>query len=371
MKRLDIQGNINEIKSNQIPKLHGNNYVMSTSGSTGKKIEVLSTDFSRFFYSALMLRMSEWHMTDLTKTLMSILWTKPGVATAPDGLYQNDWGPPISNYKKTGKGILLNVTCTTAEQVNAILKYQPEYLYSYPSQLSAIAEYCIANHIKLDSLELTLSTGEAFSDKYKTNIKAAWPNIKITDVYSTEEVGNIAISCPKNDCYHINTENVYLEILDEDGKDCKPGETGKVFVTSLVNYATPLIRYELGDYAKVGDICDCGINLPVLGKIAGRKRNRLRLPTGESKFPYLGERKDFLIAGNGKQAKMFQIIQHSLSEIEIKLVMVTAYTPEEEAKIKAIHKKNLGKHFTINITYHKNIPTGPNGKFEEFISNVD
>ena len=37
-------------------------------------------------------------------------------------------------------------------------------------------------------------------------------------------------------------------------------------ITDLHNFATPLIRYELGDYAEVGTPCPTGRGLPVLNR---------------------------------------------------------------------------------------------------------
>ena len=43
-----------------------------------------------------------------------------------------------------------------------------------------------------------------------------------------------------------------------------PGEIGRLVVTRLHHFATPLLRYDIGDYAEVGDACPCGRGLPVL-----------------------------------------------------------------------------------------------------------
>jgi len=43
----------------------------------------------------------------------------------------------------------------------------------------------------------------------------------------------------------------------------------------------------------------------------------------------------------------------------------------QEAQIKKLAQKNLSYPFNINITYHENIPLGPTGKYEEFMSLVD
>jgi phenylacetate-CoA ligase len=52
-------------------------------------------------------------------------------------------------------------------------------------------------------------------------------------------------------------------------------------VTPLHNFAMPLIRYAIGDYAEAGPPCACGRGLPVLARILGRARNLLTLPHGE------------------------------------------------------------------------------------------
>jgi len=300
---------------------------------------------------------------------MAIRWQKNSQIPL-DGMVNPSWGNPMTLLRQTGKSIALDVANTTASQIDALLKHKPAYLYSYPSQLATLAEYCISNNIKILSIQKIICTGESLSNTHKEVIKHAWPNAQIADVYSTEEVSTIAQQCEKENNYHINTENVYIEIVDENGKPCKPYETGKILVTSLVNYATPLIRYEIGDYAEVGKPCSCGINLPVLKKILGRKRNRLRLPTGESKFPYLGEREDFLKITQGKKARRFQLLQLSLKNLELKLVMDKPLSSTQENQFVTLLQKNLGYPFNISITYPENISVGPTGKFEEFVSLV-
>jgi phenylacetate-CoA ligase len=73
---------------------------------------------------------------------------------------------------------------------------------------------------------------------------------------------------------------VLVEILDAQGRPCRPGEIGRVVATPLHNVAMPLLRYELDDYAEVGQACACGRGLPVIRRILGRRQNMLRLPDG-------------------------------------------------------------------------------------------
>ena len=66
-----------------------------------------------------------------------------------------------------------------------------------------------------------------------------------------------------------------IEILDESGHAFGPEEAGRVVVSDLHNFAMPLIRYEIGDYAAPGEACPYGRGLPVLRRVLGRTRNRI------------------------------------------------------------------------------------------------
>ena len=113
--------------------------------------------------------------------------------------------------------------------------------------------------------------------------------------------------------------------------------------------------------------CTCGRGLPVIRKIHGRKRSRLILPNGDSVFPYLGEHGDISRVTGVKQYQ-FQCIQHNLEEIELKLVMERPLNELEQAKVVVLIQKQLGYPFKVRFSFFSDIPRGPTGKFEEFIS---
>ncbi|MBX3708481.1 MAG: phenylacetate--CoA ligase family protein [Gammaproteobacteria bacterium] len=370
LTRDHIQAAGTNLTSLKIPDSHGICYPLETSGSTGKAVKVLGTDFTRLFYDAVMLREHTWHSRDFTKTLLSIRWGKRDFAYAPIGHKQSTWGPPINQYKTTGPSVFINVASDTRSQIDAILLYDPHYIISYPSQFAALAEFCLTNSIHFSSLEEIRTTGEMLSEDYTNLLKQAWPNVKISDIYSTEEVGNVAQQCPEYRNYHINAENIYLEIVDSNNLPCHIGQPGKVLLTSLMNYATPLIRYEIGDYAEFGEPCKCGRQLPVIRKILGRKRNRLILPNGESRFPYLGDREEIKHITVDAAMRKFQLVQHTLYDIEYRIVIKKPLTLFQEEELKKFFQRSLGHHFNVTIRYVDQIPLGPTGKHEEFISLV-
>jgi hypothetical protein len=66
--------------------------------------------------------------------------------------------------------------------------------------------------------------------------------------------------------------------------------------------------------------------------------------------------------------RQWQIIQHTLSDIEYKLVTDDPITPEQETRFKELFLMVLDYPWNITITWVKDsIPPGKNGKFEESI----
>ena len=65
-----------------------------------------------------------------------------------------------------------------------------------------------------------------------------------------------------------------------------PGEIGNVHITTLNNYAMPLIRYDIGDMGvESDDECPCGRKLPLMKVIEGRSDSNLILPSGRILSP--------------------------------------------------------------------------------------
>ena len=87
---------------------------------------------------------------------------------------------------------------------------------------------------------------------------AAWGHDPF-DQYVATEVGFLAVECAAHDGLHVLDDHVEVEIVDDDGRPCRPGEEGQVLVTPLHARTLPLIRYRLGDRATwTAGACGCG-----------------------------------------------------------------------------------------------------------------
>lgn len=357
------------LESSALPAGHGKPVFAKTSGSTGRPLRFARTAVTRTLWLAFALREHLWHARDLATKLGAIRWFKRGMAEPPQGASAPDWGPIFSPTFSTGPFSALNVISTLPEQLAWLQRERPDYLISFPSNLTALARHVRDRNIELPPLREVRTIGESLPDASRRLIADTW-RAKVSDIYTCEEAGYLAVQCPVSDAYHVQSENVLLEIVDADGRACLPGQVGQVLITSLNNYATPLIRYEIGDLAEFGPPCACGRGLPVIRRIHGRMRSRLVMPDGQNVFPYLGDHGD-IDQAIGVKLHQFQCIQHSIEEIELKLVMERQLTATEISAIEALMQKHLGHPFRIRCSFYDEIPRGPNGKFEEFISLVN
>jgi len=165
----------------------------------------------------------------------------------------------------------------------------------------------------------------------------------------------------------VQSESLILEVLDDAGQPCQPGEVGRVVITDLHNFATPLIRYEIRDYAEVGPACPCGKGLPTLSRIMGRRRNMVTFPDGRKHWPLVGAYHYRDIA----DIRQYQVVQHSLHDIEVRLVTPEKISATQEAKLTKLVHAAIGHPFPLRFSYFgQELPQTRGGKFEEFVSLV-
>ena len=305
------------------------------------------------------LREHLWHQRNFAGKLAVIR------VNVKNGNHEN-WGVPVAAIFETGPSAVLDIGTDLDAQLTWLQEQNPDYLLSYPSNVLALAKACISKGIRLENLREIRTLSEAHNPELRAVCREAW-GVPVTDIYSANEVGYIAFQCPEHEHFHIQSETLFVEVLNAQGEACQPGEIGRVVITTLHNYAMPLIRYEIMDYAEVGEACPCGRGLPVIKRVLGRQRNLITLPDGRQHWPSMGYGKWFGVA----PIEQIQLVQKNLQQIEARLVMPRPLTPDEQAQMIPILQKSLGYAFQISFSYHDEIPRSASGKFEDFISEID
>ena len=357
ISRRDIQSAGDSFFAREIPKDHGKIGVVKTSGSTGEPVTIKATDAVAQFFHAINYQEILWHKRDFKSRLASIR------AGHHENRESPNWGAPYALMYETGPMLSINIWTDIKEQDRLLREFNPDILIVYPNNLKALLDIWEKDtpQFKLKHIK---TVGETVSDSLRVRTKKLF-GLDIEDAYSSQEMGSIANKCPDSDLYHTIDQNLIVEIIDDEGNPVAAGSVGRVVVTDLHNYASPMIRYVIGDYAERGPECSCGRGLLTLKRVLGRERNLIIQPDGRRYWPMVGmynfDELDFII-------RKYQVIQHSREMIEYKIVTDNPITEEQKEALIAIARKALGDAFTYTVTcYEKEWALPPNGKFEEFV----
>ncbi len=365
LTRAELMQQAEQIFCRKLPNLHGTVHTIQTSGSTGQVVTVLRSEVTQLIWLALAMREHLWHQRDFSATL-AVIKAKTPTLDDPLEAARIGWGHPATLLFDTGPSYAQPLALDVAQQAAWLARIDPRYLLTYPSNLAALLDLYESGTALPPALRQVRTIGETLHPALRQRCQQLGA-IEIVDMYSSQEVGLIALQCPVSGLYHVQSESLLVEVLDEAGRPCKPGEVGRVVITDLHNFATPLIRYEIRDYAEAGPICPCGRGLPTLSRILGRRRNMVVLPDGSKHWPLIGAYHFREVA----DIRQYQAIQHSLDDIEIRLVVTTTLSAAQENTLSDMIHDALGHAFPLRFNYfERELPKTRGGKFEEFISLV-
>ena len=363
LTRTDIQEAGPRLHARSVPGNHGAIGQTWTGGSTASPVMVLATELTRRFWIANTMREHRWQHRDLSSRMAVIRYLPNGGAEPPEGVELDHWGTATAGRMATGRCAVLNVSSTTSQQAQWLERVRPSYLQTYPSVALALADYSRLSDISVPGLRQVCTFGEVVDLKVREACRLAW-DAEVVDSYSTNEVGHVAIECSEHR-YHVQAEHLVVEVLDGRGRPCQAGQIGCVVITDLFNYAMPLVRYDIGDYAEVGEPCPCGRNLPILARILGRQRNMFLRPDGEKYWPAMLVHPEAAFEAQ-LPVRQFQMIQTSLRGFELKLVVTRALTTGEESIIRGMVGGIVGRDCSIRTSYVDHIARSDTGKFEDF-----
>ena len=169
----------------------------------------------------------------------------------------------------------LHVEQSVAANVTEFFRFHPSMIYGTPSYLEYLAESTLDKGHSMPEVPVIFTSGEIVTEHIRGRLEDAYSG-QLFDVYGSTEFKEIAVQCEYGQ-YHINFESVFVE-SHPDPDSSYP----HLLLTSLVNKAMPLIRYDIGDHGLLQDrsSCDCGRHGPCIVAPQGRKSEMLRFPGG-------------------------------------------------------------------------------------------
>jgi phenylacetate-CoA ligase len=239
------------------------------------------------------------------------------------------------------------------------------YLVVQPSFVEALFHDRDVSFLSENSTEMFIAVDEEADDGLREKFAAA--RIPVRAVYSSQEVGYIAAEC--KDCpraFHVAQSNVIIEIDNRDGVVVGGNRLGRVLVTHLHSYATPFVRYDIGDFATLSETCACGHNGPVLTNIYGKKKRLLKRADG-SITPFAVVARNILSI---VKCDEYRIRQTGLSTIDVEIGGVSELSADQIASLQSLFKERAGDEFQVRFHAIQKIDWGSDTKRLGFRSDV-
>jgi phenylacetate-CoA ligase len=249
------------------------------------------------------------------------------------------------------------------EYIQIIKDFKPKLIVGYASSLYEISKYSFERLKPLENIGAIVSSAGTLYPQMRQSIESTF-GCKVYNRYGSREVGIIAAEDGTDKGLKL-LPTTQVEIIREDGTQCAEGEIGEIAITSLANYAMPLIRY------KIGDLGSYRIHEGIfyLEKVAGRvvelfKTKKGKLIDGEY-FTHLLYFQDWV--------KKFRFRQVDYDYIIVEVVTLSGKKPSQEmlSKIDTSIKKVMDEEIKVKWRFLDEIKPLPSGKYVYTLSEVE
>lgn len=237
-----------------------------------------------------------------------------------------------------------------------------EYIYGYTLSVVQFARFCLREKMNIreicPSLKLCMVTSEVCTKEDRALLEAAF-NVPVVNEYGASEMSIMAFE-DAEDNWILSEEIGYLETSTE----------GELLVTSLHNYAFPIIRYRIGDVAQLTSERIDG-KYRCLVRLDGRVNDTIVLPSGKRAagltFYYISRS----ILERSGALREFIIRQTALDTFVLDVVADRDLTVEEIATIEAETARYLEPGLTVKVQRVPQLTRPASGKIKHFYSELD
>jgi len=243
-----------------------------------------------------------------------------------------------------------------------------DYINGYTSSIVLFAKFLKSKNIVLKTICPTLKvcfvTSEMLFEEDKILLEKQF-GVPIVNEYGASELDLIAFENPEGE-RQVNSETIFVEILDDENNVLPYGKEGRIVITSLFNKAHPFIRYDIGDIGILDE--KSSLKKPILKKLIGRSNDFALLPSGKKSpgltFYYVTKS---IIEDDGI-VKEFVIKQTKIDAFEIEYVSENELNLTQIKKIEAAIALYLEKGLIFTFVRKEKLERSKSGKLKQFVS---
>lgn len=273
LTKSDFQKPLEErLSKNYNPK---NVYINRTSGSSGDPFIFAKDKFCHALVWTSAFYRFGWHGIDFNTSFQARFYGYPVSFIAALKLKIKDFF--ANRYRLP----LLDLSEASLDNFIAIFSRKKiDYINGYTSSLVIFAKHLKKRNLILKSvcptLKVCVVTSEMLFEDDKKLLETHF-GIPVINEYGASELDIIAFQ-NKSGKWLLNTQSLFIEVLDDNNKPVPEGEIGNLVITALYNRAHPFIRYKIGD---MGSIMKVNSKDWILKELIGRTNDIIKLPSGK------------------------------------------------------------------------------------------
>lgn len=254
---------------------------------------------------------------------------------------------------------------TVSDFLKGIKVHQVDYMTGYAMSNFLLAKFIDDKGLNAPKLKAVITSSEKLTKEMRQTIEKVY-KCKVYDSYSGCEACGLISESPEGKLL-FSPDSGILEVLNANGKDVKPGDTGEIVLTGLLNFDQPLIRYRIGDRCtfsknqnKVGNR-----EMPVIDQIEGRIEDVIIGKDGRAMVRF------HALYVNIEGIKTAQLIQHDYDRFTINIVIDYKLYNKIYAE-DTIRKRLISQIGDVNLqfNYPNYIMSSNNGKIKAVISEL-
>jgi len=255
---------------------------------------------------------------------------------------------------------VLDPVATTAAR---LAEFAPHVVHGYGSYLAALFAYVRAQRGDFPLPRVVTFSSDGLSDAARALIRDEL-GVLVLGTYQAVEAFKIGFECGQGAGLHINTDLYPVRVVDAAGRDVAPGEAGDLVVSNLVNDATVLLNYRLGDtVALLPGACACGRTLPRMTQPLGRLDDWLSI--GGRRVHSQGVRTIFTSEADILQ---YQVVQQEPWKVAVS-VLTRGMVDEQATSQRLVHgfRERFGDALQVEVAYVTDLRRTSRGKVRAII----
>ena len=242
-------------------------------------------------------------------------------------------------------------------------RFKPETLDGFPSAIHAVAKYILSNHVTINwDTKAIFPNAETLLPHIKADLESAF-HTKVIDQYASGE-GAPFIYGSGDGVYKIGHETGIFE-FERVGRHLYD-----MIITSFINYATPLVRYRIGDQVEIlsdETYLNSYRDDVRITRIFGRKADYL-IGSRDNRVSSVGIAR--AVEGIENKVLAFQFIQKDMNRFIVNLVVEDSYNKNDEKILKDRVIRRLGRDANYQFNYLDALPREKNGKVRFIINEI-